>query len=221
MASGMLTKQAEGMYSARFLNDVNDANSGGTIVSLPAGVQSPAVSQTIPGDRIVLDDTTAVALSDTSVGTLFGGIYMYVGTLSSATQAIARGAAAFIRAADMPSALTGLYQVTSDQQPTAAIPTFFVGVFIDALTKGNFGWIQIGGIASCLFDSAITAAAVGNPVSVKISAAVNGTFDVGVNVVTATIPFSYAGAYAGTAIVLPVISTVTAVMLGHLPFKRI
>lgn len=220
MAGGMLTKQAV-FLSNKFLNDVNDSTSGGVVVSLPAGAPVPGVSQTIPGDRIVLDDATAVGLSDTTVGTLFGGIYMYVQTLSSAVQAIARGAAAFCRAADLPSAVTGLYQVTSDQQPSAAIPTLFVGVFINAATKGNFCWIQIGGVASCLFDSAITAAAVGNPVSVKIGAAVNGTFDVGVNVVTTTIAFSYAGAYAGTAIVLPVLSTVTAVLLGHLPFKRI
>lgn len=220
MAGGMLTKQAD-FQSAKFLNDVNDSAAGGVIVSIPAGAPSPAVSQTIPGDRIVLDDATAVALSDTAVGTLFGGIYMYIGTLASATANPARGSAAFYRAADLPSAVTGLYQVTSDAQPTTAIPTLFAGVFINAVTKGNFGWIQIGGVAMCLFDSAITAAAVGNPVSVKISAAVASTFDVGVNVVTVTIPFSYAGAFAGTAIVLPVASTVTAVLLQRNPFARV
>lgn len=220
MASGMLTKQAV-FQTAKFLNDVNDAAAGGVIISLPSGAPSPQVTQDYPGDRICIDDATALALSDVAVGTLFGGIYMYVGTLAAAAAAPARGAAAFYRAADLPSAVTGLYQVTSDAQPSAAIPTLFAGVFINAITKGNWGWIQIGGVASCLFDSAITAAAVGNPVSVKISPAVASTFDVGVNVVTATIPFSYAGAFAGTAIVLPVISTVTAVLLQRNPFARV
>jgi hypothetical protein len=221
MASGMLTKQAD-QLTARFLNDVNDAVSGGSIVSLPAGVTGPAVSATIPGDKIVMDDITAAAYSDTAVGTLYGGVFMYVGTLSSSAATPARGTACFYRAADLPPAFAApLYQVTADAQPTTAIPTLFAGVFINAVTKGNYCWIQLGGVASCLFDSAITAAAVGNPVSVKISAAVASTFDVGVNVVTATIPFSYAGAFAGTAIVLPVISTVTQVLLQRNPFSRI
>lgn len=220
MASGMLTKQAT-MQTAKFLNDVNDAAAGGVILSLPAGTPAPYVSQDFPGDRICIDDATAVALSDVAVGTLFGGIYMYVGTLLTATAAPARGSLAFYRAADLPSAVTNLYQVTSDASPTTAIPTFFAGVFINAVTKGNFGWIQLGGVASILFDSAITAAAVGNPVTVKISATVASTADVGVNVVTATIPFAYAGGFIGTAIVIPVVSTITAVLMQRNPFSRI
>jgi hypothetical protein len=66
MAGGMLTKQAD-QLTARFLNDVNDSVSGGAIVSLPSGVTGPAVSATQPGDRIVVDDIGALALSDTSV----------------------------------------------------------------------------------------------------------------------------------------------------------
>lgn len=220
MAGGMLTKQGV-FLSNKFLNDVNDATSGGVTVSLPAGVQSPAVSQTLPGDKIVLDDATAAALSDTTVGTLFGGIYMYTGTLSTSTASPARGTAAFYRAADLPGGASQAYQVTADAQPTAALPTFFAGVFISAITKGNFGWIQIAGVFSCLFDSAITTAAVGNPVSVKISAAVASTFDVGVTVVTATIPVGAVDALVGMAIVLPVISTITTVLGTRTPFPRI
>ena len=212
-------KQAD-QLTARFLNDVNDTVSGGTIFALPAAVQPPPYSATQPADAIIVDDAIAGALSDPAVGTLFGGVYMYVPTLSSSTQSPARGGIAFMRPADMPSAVTNLYQVTADPFPTAAIPTLIAGIFINAVTKGNFGWIQTAGVASVLFDSAITAAAVGNPVSAKISAAVAGTADVGVNVVTATIAFSYAGAYLGTAIVLPVISTITAVLLEK-PLKRI
>lgn len=221
MAGGMLTKQAV-FLSNKFLNDVNDPVSGGVTVSLPAGVQSPQVSQTIPGDRIVLDDATAVGLSDTTVGTLFGGIYMYTGTLSSSAAAPARGAAAFMRAADLPSAVTGLYQVTADAQPSAAVPTLYAGVFINAITKGNFGWIQIGGVISTLFDSAITTAAVGNPVTLKTSPLVASTFDVGVPV-AATLAGTIAAVdnLVGIAIVIPVLSTITAVLQTRNPFPRI
>ena len=179
MHGGMLTKQAE-FLTAKKLNDVNDAASGGVIVSLPAGAPSPQVSQTIPGDCIVLDDATAAALSDTAVGTLYGGIYMYVANYLSETATPARGTCAFYRAADLPSATSQLYQVTSDVNPTTTIPTFIAGVFINAVSKGSYGWIQIGGVVSCLFDSTITAAAVGNTVTPKQSATVASTFDVGV-----------------------------------------
>jgi hypothetical protein len=205
-AAGMFTKQAD-QLTARFLNDVNDSVSGGAIVSLPSGVSSPAVSATQPGDRIILDDATALALSDTSVGTLYGGIYEYVQTLSSSTAAPAVGTAAFFRSGDIGGATP--YMVTADAQPTTAVPTYFQGVFINAITKGNFGWIQVAGIASCLFDSAVTAAAAGNSVSVKVSAAVASTFDVGVSVASALLYASM----VGVAVTLPATSTISKVAI--------
>lgn len=221
MAGGNLVKQAD-FLTAKFLNDVNDAAAGGVILSVPAGAPSPSVSQTIAGDRIVLDDTTALALSDTAVGTLYGGIYMYVGTLSTSTASPARGTVAFYRAADLPSAVSGLYQVSADAQATAAIPTLIAGVFINAITKGNWGWIQIGGVASCLFDSTITAAAVGNPVTVKVSPTVASTFDVGVpSAATLAGAIATVSTQFGVAIVLPVLSTITAVLITRSPFSRI
>lgn len=220
MHGGMLTKQAE-FLTAKKLNDVNDAASGGVIVSLPSGAPSPQVSQTMPGDCIVLDDATAAALSDTTVGTLYGGIYMYVGVYLSATASPARGTCAFYRAADLPTATSQLYQVTSDVNPTTTIPTFIAGVFINAVTKGNYGWIQIGGVAMCLFDSAITAAAVGNTVTPKQSAAVASTFDVGTPLAASEAGAIVAASCVGVAIVLPVISTISAVLWSRNPFVRV
>lgn len=223
MAGGMLTKQAV-ILTARFLNDVNDAVAGGAIVSLPAGASAPQSSQTIPGDRIVLDDATALALSDTvGTGTLFGGIYQYVGTLAGAAAAPARGACAFWRANELPGGATQAYVITSDAQPTAAIPTFIAGVFINAITKGNFGWIQLCGTVSCLFDSALTGAlTVGNPVTVKISAAVASTFDVSVPL-AATLAAAIAAVdtLVGMAIVAPAVSTISTVHWTRSPFARI
>ena len=220
-------KQAD-QLTARFLNDVNDSVSGGTIFALPAAVQPPPYSATQPGDAIILDDATAAALSDTTVGTLFGGVYMYVGTLASAAASPGVGTAAFYRAADLPSAVNKLYQVTSDAQPSTTLPTLFAGVFINAITKGNFGWIQVAGVASCLFDSSISAATVGGTIyprgTAGVAATVASTFDVGAAVAT---PGSVAIANAqivnsiGVAIVLPVVSTITAVLLTRGPFVRI
>jgi hypothetical protein len=216
MAGGMLTKQAV-MLTAKFLNDVNDSVSGGIVTGLPAGAPTPPSSQTLPGDRIVLDDATALALSDTTVGTLFGGIYMYVGTLSTATQAPAVGGAAFWRAADLGGGATQAYQVTSDPQPTAAIPAFLAGVFINVATKGNFCWVQVAGVCTVLYDAATTAQVVGNPVSYKIGSTV-GTFDSGVVVTTATIAHSYAGAFLGSAVDLPVNGALKRAIMQRNPF---
>lgn len=196
MAAGQLTKQAI-MQSTRFLNTVNDAAAGGVIVSVPSGAPTPAVSQDIIGDRIVLDDITALALSDTTVGTLFGGVYMYVGTLLGATAAPAIGTIAFWRSNELPGGATAGYTVTSDAAPTAAIPVYIAGIFINAITKGNFGWIQVAGVANVLPDSALTAASSGAWASAKVSAAVASTADAGAVIGVVTLP-AQLGVWIGT-----------------------
>jgi hypothetical protein len=207
MAAGMLTKQAD-QLTARFLNDVNDATSGGAIVSLPSGITGPAVSATQPGDRIVLDDVTALALSDTAVGTLWGGVYMYVGTLATATAAPAIGTIAFWRSNELPGGATQSYVATSDAAPTTAIPVYIAGIFINAITKGNFGWIQVAGTANVLPDSALTAATAGAWASAKVSAAVASTADAGAVIGVVTLP-AQLGVWIGT----PVASTLNKCIL--------
>ena len=216
MSGAYLTKQAD-QLTARFLNDVNDTASGGAIVSAPAGVQTVQASATQPGDRIVLDDATALALSDTSVGTLFGGVYMYVGTLATATASPARGTCAFWRISDLPGGATRSYTVSSDVQPNTLLPAYIAGVFINpttssgsgvALVKGNFGWIQVAGVASVLYDTSLTATALAATVSSKVSATTASTFDAGVVLTTVTL-----ANVLGVAIGTPVISTISSVII--------
>jgi hypothetical protein len=208
MAGGMLTKQAV-LLTARFLNTVNDTVAGGTIFALPSGVQAPPYSQTLPGDRIVLDDASALALSDTvNTGTLFGGVYMYVGTLATSTAAPARGTIAFWRAAELPGGATQGYTVTADAQPTTSLPAYIAGVFINAITKGNFGWIQVAGVASVLFDTGLTATALAVTVSAKAGATTASTADAGVAISTVTL-----ANVLGVAIGTPVISTISSVII--------
>ena len=217
MAGGMLTKQADRL-TAKWLNDVNDSTSGGAVVSVPTGAPSAQVSQTQPGDRIVLDDATALGLSDvTNVGTLYGGVYMYVGTLSTATAAIKRGSFAFWRSNELPGGATQAYTVTSDAQPTAAVPAYIAGVFINpttssgtgvSITLGNFCWIQVAGTASVLFDNTTTASATGSTVSAKVSATNASTADSGVALTTTTLSF-----VLGVSIGSPVSSTISSVII--------
>jgi hypothetical protein len=156
------------------------------------------------GARVYLG--TAEIRSAAAVGTLFGGVYQYV-FMTFTTQQPARGR--FV-SWDLAVGET-LYQVNGDAKPTAAVPTFIAGVVIQTLvTLNTFAWMQIAGRASCLFDSAITAALAGNPVSAKISAAVASTFDVGA-VDTILSPNTVVGA----AETLPVLSTISVVQLNN------
>jgi hypothetical protein len=161
--------------SAKYLNDVNDALQGGQLTSMPTGFQQ--FQQNIPGDRIILDDVTALALSDTSVGTLYGGIYMYVNTLSSSTASPAVGSIAFFTGASVSGTSTTPYQVTADAQATTTLPAMIAGIFINAVTKGNLGWIQVAGVAGVLFDSTVSSTVLGSLVVAKASASVASTAD--------------------------------------------
>lgn len=205
MAGGMLTKQAV-LLSAKYLNDVNDAVSGGGSVSVPSGAPSINYSQTIPGDRIVLDDATALALSDTTVGTLYGGVYQYVGNTSNG--ASTRGKVAFFQAADVGGSAS-VYRVSTVANPSTTVPSYIAGIFINAITASQFGWIQVAGAASVLFDStALTAVAAGNWVTAKISAATAGTADVGAAAGVVTL-----AAMIGVAVGLPTSAVVSTVMM--------
>jgi len=210
MAGGMLTKQAD-FLTAKYLNDVNDAVLGGAVVSVPSGAPSPQVSQTQPGDRIVLDDITALALSDTAIGTLYGGIYMYA-QYKTTTAAAVRGAIAFFKQADVGTA----YIVYGDAQPATATPSFVAGIFISAPTANNYCWIQIAGVASVLFDSAVTATTVGDMVSAKVSASVASTADNGATVTQETVV-----CLLGVSIQTVSTSTISQVALIRSPFGRI
>jgi hypothetical protein len=179
-AGGWFTKQCD-YLNAAYLNDVNDAQVGGQIQSVPSGITATQGQQTQPGDRIILDDATASALSDTAVGTLYGGIYCYV-QATWTTQAAAVGGIAFFRAADVgnltpTSPATTSYVAFGDAQPLTTLPTFIFGVFINVLTKNNYGWIQIAGVASVLFDSTVSSTVTGNLVVAKASASVASTAD--------------------------------------------
>lgn len=113
------------------------------------------------GAEIELDAATATQLSDTSIGTLRRGRYRYVLTDSAGTATPARGGLAFTPS----SAYFALDKVHTDGGATLDGKT--TGVFLSAVTKGNFCWIQVAGDASVLFTAGITATTDGGLVTVK------------------------------------------------------
>src|SRR5438876_9468083 len=147
MAGGMFTKQAP-YQGARYLNDVNDSVVGGALTTAPFTGPTQG-EQTLPGDRIILDDASALALSDTTIGTLYGGIYMYVNVSAGTAATSVRGCVAFFTAAGIGTT----YDVSMDPQPTTTNPTYVLGIFINGITKLSYGRVQIAGIASVLFDT--------------------------------------------------------------------
>lgn len=137
---------------AGFLNGgAGDTVIGGALTGVPAGVQATQGIQDIPGDRIVFGMADALAMSNTSIGTLYGGMYQYVTTYVSsvATPTINRGA--FWRTAS-PS---NDYVVTPDESGNLGAD-YWAGVYINTLTAGNSWWIQIAGKVKVLFRAVLT-----------------------------------------------------------------
>lgn len=119
------------------LNDVNDSVAGGVLTS----GTGTALTLGQLGKTVEFADANEI-FYDSSVGTLYPGKYQYVKTYASSSASPARGLIAFWYG-DPTN-----YVVTPDAQDGE-----IAGIYINALTKGYYGYIQIEGIASVKFDS--------------------------------------------------------------------
>lgn len=128
--------------TTEFLNDVNDPSPGVPLASPSGSIVQPYTGQL--GGKLSLDAATALALSDTAIGTLYGGVYQYVKFKAGTTTAPARGQVVFWDDIDN-------YVVTPDA--TATNDSQIAGIVLNAVTKGNYGFIQIAGKASVLFGT--------------------------------------------------------------------
>src|SRR5262249_23352587 len=142
------------------LNRVNDTTAGGSIptgFAVPGGgaANTQNLRAGVLGFEVELNTATALLLSDTTVGTLVAGTYQYVHLQNTGAQP-AGGNVAFV--SSIPNA--GLYVVAADSA-TAGTLLRPVGVFINAITLGNFGWIQVSGLTSLQFATTVTNAADG------------------------------------------------------------
>lgn len=106
------------------------------------------------GQTIVCSNADALKLSNTSVGTLYQGVYQLV----KFNTAIVRGELLFWDTL----ANNGLndYEVT---HTVTAANTFRAGValFTDANASGKYGWIQVAGLASLLYANSAPDATLG------------------------------------------------------------
>ncbi len=178
-----------------FLNNQND--------QYPGGGDSPgfAPGQVLKTKR--LTNAQASALSKSSIGTLYAGIYQYVQLLSTASQAAVRGNACFWASA--ANYMSGI--VTSDGGAT--LEGRFAGVFINVITAAYYGWIQVEGMASCAFKSSVSDTTDGNAVRVTTT---TFTFD-SVADATANATYGTSKGVVGVAMEAAASSTVSRVLL--------
>ncbi len=142
------TKQPQ-QITRQYINDGTGLSVvGGAIASVPSGVQASQGIQDVPGDRIVFGMVDAAALSDTSIATLYGGLYQYVQTLSTSTATPTRGRAVFwYNTGDLNN-----YRVTADE-----VEGMWAGFPITAtITKGYSWYIQLAGLITMHFKASIT-----------------------------------------------------------------
>ena len=177
--------------TTNFLNTINDAFAGG-------GDASPGFA---PGQLLKIKRLTkaqALALSKTSIGTLYAGIYQYVQTLSTMTQAAVLGQACFWKtASDYENGI-----VSADGGAT--VEGRFAGVFICVISKGSYGWIQVEGEATCLFRTTVGDTTDGNAVRITTT---TFTFD---SVADATANATYGTAKGVVGVALEAAANATA-----------
>lgn len=140
----------------------------------------------ILGKHLTVDDAEALRLSLTSTGILRAGTYVRVKTKAGSTAAPARGIGAFWDTHLLNGFGTSV--VTPDMSATAI--GSFAGVYVDAPAKGNYCWIQVGGLATLQVRAAVTSGIAGN-IAVFTGLTTN-TFDA---IADATDYFATAGAF--------------------------
>lgn len=186
-----------------FMNTVNDATPGASVASI-TGEQRYAG---FLGGVIALDSDD---VNGSPAGSLYGGIYMYVQVSATHTASPAQGQAAFWIpvSASVPE---DDYIVSADAQPSATVPTLVAGVFLNAITPGNYGFIQIAGRATVLYDSSLTATIAGGTVVAKTSSVVASCFDC--LAAATSITGNLLGSAVGIAEQVPVASSLKTVLL--------
>lgn len=195
--------------STGFLNTVND-----TVIANQATLGSRSRYAGQLGKNLCVSQDQIAALTNTSIGTLYGGIYQYVRRRSTddSSPALGRGKIAFWDTT--VTGFPGTFQVTTDENLSSADNAVMIaGIFINNIEPGHYGFIQWLGECYVRFRSVLTSAgAIGS----RCYAA--GAGDVGLDQgtadVLATDSTSLANArYLGNAFEAPTASGLTRVFL--------
>jgi len=200
-------KSVPQLYAAQYLNSgTGDTVLGGTLSGVPSNVAAGAGDANRPGDRLILGAEDATALSDTTIGTLYQGMYQYVLAKSGSTGTATRG-----RAVWWDTAVADLnYQVTPDETGSQATALFAGVVITSTIAKGSYWWVQQTGRVFVRYKAAMTGTpADGQAIyhSVAGAGADLGTFDNfggDATAITYTLFGTFLQKYVGVARGLPV-----------------
>lgn len=131
--------------AARYLNAVNDSAAGGGPANAAGSSRAPGQL----GSKLYIGPNDPLVF-DSSVGTIYPGTYQYVQLYSSSTASAVVGGVAYWYS---PTSTTSPYIVTAD-----ATDGNQAGIFINAITKGYYGYIVVDGLADVLFAASTTKA---------------------------------------------------------------
>jgi len=189
--------------SSPYLDKINDAFIG-------SGSSTGTGAQPYPGQLgafMELTEAEAAAMSSSSSLTFLSGIYQYVQFISTSTDTVAAGQIVLW-------STPGSYIVTPDAS-AASVLGFWAGVALCAVTKGNYGWIQVAGRANVLFKTGLTAAtpAIGDVVIVDQSAGTSGIFADDPTQATFATTYQLFKSILGVAETAPVSATKSVVQL--------
>ena len=106
------------------------------------------------GVKMSFSADDALKMSNTTIGTLYGGTYMMVRISATATQSnLARGRLVFWDT----TVAEDLYQVSNDETQNGGLPEI-AGVLVNAPTAGNYCFVQVAGRATVQCRATVTAA---------------------------------------------------------------
>lgn len=200
-----------------FINGGYFAGLGGTdaqpVLATAAGARFPGLL----GQTVVHSNSTALKDSNTTVGTLFAGVYQLV--KFSTAVAGTTGFAGTVKQGSLVfwDTLANNGQATfTVTDVVTATSDFKAGVVVSADTAianvaGQFGWIQVAGLATVLYGT-VTSAVIGNTV-IQTSLTTN-TFDAIADAGTTFATNGGAKLFVGTAYELPATGTLKRVWMS-------
>lgn len=196
------------------LNAANSTSStGNTDLRLGTAIQG---GNLVPGDYFDLTNPEANQLSNSVTGVLYAGRYRWVQVDSGATAAnVKTGTIGLMPSLVASSPLTSLGTrnpamnvVTSYDQGIGLATNVRPVVFLNAITPGNWGFVQELGVANVLGAASLT----GTPaIGVIINTTTSGLVDVP-SATTAVVKTSI-----GTAIDLPKAATLFRILMQYVP----
>lgn len=188
------------IVSTGLLNTVNDS-----VIAGQGGVSGTSKFGGQLGKRLAVSSEQIAQMFSATIGTLFAGVYQYV-QFASDVGTIVRGQLMYWD----ETVASNTFTVTDDVDSTTFNYQSFAGFALNAVTAGNYGFIQIAGKASGLYVASITGTkAIGRPVMGSV--ATSGRIDV----IDAAITGATQNNFLGWAVSLPTNNTVGQVQIAR------